>query len=220
MVIECLSIDAADVRKLLGAASGDGALLYLYIHSGGDPADAAKALHFSQSRMSCAAATLRQLGLWPEERKNPIAPGERPSYSEKDVLEAMDGNSSFRMLYGEVQRLLGRNLNTEELKILLGFVRYLGLPAEVISVLEERTSFYFRRRKLPRFGFNRRLQCSCGIDAFLHRFRRSSVQPQHCSGSGMVGFCTLQDRSNRFGGPLARRSMDGCLHRQLGCKGS
>lgn len=135
MTIECLSIDAADVRKLLGAASGDGALLYLYIHSGGDPANAAKALHFSQSRMSCAAATLRQLGLWPEERKNPIAPGERPSYSEKDVLEAMDSNSSFRMLYGEVQRLLGRNLNTEELKILLGFVRYLGLPAEVISVL-------------------------------------------------------------------------------------
>ena len=135
MTIECLSIDAADVRKLLGAASGDGALLYLYIRSGGDPADAAKALHFSQSRMSCAAATLRQLGLWPEERKNPIAPGERPSYSEQDVLEAMDGNSSFRMLYGEVQRLLGRNLNTEELKILLGFVRYLGLPAEVISVL-------------------------------------------------------------------------------------
>ena len=38
-------------------------------------------------------------------------------------------------LYGEVQRLLGRNLNTEELKILLGFVRYLGLPVEVISML-------------------------------------------------------------------------------------
>ena len=34
-----------------------------------------------------------------------------------------------------MQRLLGRTLNTEELKILLGFVRYLGLPCEVISVL-------------------------------------------------------------------------------------
>ena len=41
----------------------------------------------------------------------------------------------FRSLYGEVQRLLGRNLNTEELKILLGFVRYLGLPGDVISLL-------------------------------------------------------------------------------------
>lgn len=135
MNIESLQIDTVDVRKLLGAASGDAALLYLYIHSGGTANDAANALRFSESRMTCAAATLRQLGLWPEERKNPIAPGERPSYSEKDVLQAMDNDQSFRMLYGEVQRLLGRNLNTEELKILLSFTRYLGLPSEVISIL-------------------------------------------------------------------------------------
>ena len=133
--MEFLTIEGADVRKLLGAASGDAALLYLYIHSGADLAGAQKALNFTQTRMTCAAATLRQLGLWPEERKNPIAPGERPSYSEKDVLDAMDTDKPFRLLYGEVQRLMGRSLNTEELKILLGFIRYLGLPAEVISVL-------------------------------------------------------------------------------------
>jgi DnaD/phage-associated family protein len=135
MSMELLTIEQADVRKLLGAASGDAALLYLYIHSGADTAGAEKALGFTQTRMSCAAATLRQLGLWPEERKSPIIPGERPDYSEKDVLDAMDKDKSFRLLYGEVQRLMGRSLNTEELKILLGFIRYLGLPAEVISVL-------------------------------------------------------------------------------------
>ena len=135
MNIENLTIEASDLRKLLGAASGDAALLYLYIHSGAEPAGAEKALGFTGTRMSCATATLRQLGLWPEARKNPIMPGERPSYSEKDVMEAMDGDNSFRLLYGEVQRLMGRSLNTEELKILLGFIRYLGLPAEVISVL-------------------------------------------------------------------------------------
>ena len=75
------------------------------------------------------------LGLWPEENRSTIAPGERPQYSEKDVLEAMDQQASFRLLRGEVQRLLGRNLNTEDLKILLGFLHYLGLPSEVISVL-------------------------------------------------------------------------------------
>jgi DnaD/phage-associated family protein len=47
----------------------------------------------------------------------------------------MDTDVDFRGLYGEIQRVLGRTLNTEELKILLGFVRYLGLPADVISVL-------------------------------------------------------------------------------------
>lgn len=129
-----LTIEKCQLEKLLCAASGDAALLYLYLQSGNDPAGAEKALHLSDARLSCAGATLRQLGLWQEQRTR-IIPGERPSYSETDVLQAMDTDRSFRALYGEVQRLLGRNMNTEELKILLGFVRYLGLPEEVISVL-------------------------------------------------------------------------------------
>jgi len=135
MNTEMIHIDSGDVRRLLASGSGDAALLYLYIHSGNDHTQAEKALHFSSTRMSCAAATLRQLGLWPEERKSPIIPGERPNYTETDVLQAMDTDNAFRLLYGEVQRLLGRGLNTEELKILLSFVRYLGLPNEVISVM-------------------------------------------------------------------------------------
>ena len=135
MTIEAVKIPQSDVRKLLSAASPDAALLYIFLNSGNRPEEAGNNLNLSESRLSCAAATLRQLGLWPEESPSRIAPGERPSYSERDVLEAMDGDGSFRSLYGEVQRLLGRTLNTEELKILLGFVRYLGLPAEVISVL-------------------------------------------------------------------------------------
>lgn len=135
MNIPSLHIDSADLRKLFGTASGDAALLYLFIRSGNVPEQAVEQLHFTATRFSCAAATLRQLGLWPEETRSTIAPGERPQYSEKDVLQAMDQESSFRLLRGEVQRLLGRNLNTEDLKILLGFVHYLGLPTEVISVL-------------------------------------------------------------------------------------
>ena len=135
MNTESLYIDEADLRKLLAAASGDAALLYLFIRSGKDPAGAEAELKLSQTRFQCAAATLRQLGLWPEPKPQSVELGERPSYSEQDVIHAMEGDNSFRMLYGEVQRLLGRNMNTEELKILLSFVRYLGLPTEVISVL-------------------------------------------------------------------------------------
>ena len=135
MNIESVNIDKAEVRKLLSAASGDGALLYIYLRSGNDPREAEETLNMSQSRVSCAMATLRQLGLWCDDKACHILTGERPSYSERDVLEAADTDTSFRSLCGEVQRLLGRSLNTEELKILLGFVRYLGLPADVISVL-------------------------------------------------------------------------------------
>lgn len=131
---EC-TVDRSSVQKLLSAASGDAALLYLYIQSGNDPAEAKSALRLTAGRYQCAAATLRQLGLWPEEKTRFIPSGERPQYSEQDVSSAMNQSGEFRRLYGEIQRLLGRTLNTEELKIVLGFVRYLGLPADVICVL-------------------------------------------------------------------------------------
>lgn len=135
MNTESIVLNSGDVRKLLSAASPDAALLYIYITAGNPPQDAAGRLNLSESRIGCAAATLRQLGLWPEEQTRYIPTGERPNYSETDVLRAMDGDRSFRALYGEVQRMLGRALNTEELKILLGFVRYLGMSPDVITIL-------------------------------------------------------------------------------------
>ena len=130
-----LHIPKAQVHKLLCAKNPDAALLYLYLHSGNDAASAEAALQMSATRFAHANATLRQLGLWTEPKNTPVFSGERPQYSERDVLGAMDSDNSFQSLYREVQRVLGRTLNTEELKILLGFIRYLGLPADVISVL-------------------------------------------------------------------------------------
>lgn len=135
MISVPLNIPAGDIQKLLAAASPDASLLYLYMKAGNPLASSETELSLSPSRVNCAAATLRQLGLIADERPSPMLPGERPSYSEQDVLTAMDEDNTFRGLYSEVQRLLGKTLNTEELKILLGFTRYLGMPADVISVL-------------------------------------------------------------------------------------
>lgn len=130
-----LNLSAGDVQKLLAAASPDASLLYIYIKAGNPISSAEVELSLSPSRIGCAEITLRQLGLIADERPAPMLPGERPSYSEQDVLTAMEEDNSFRSLYSEIQRLLGKTLNTEELKILLGFTRYLGMPADVISVL-------------------------------------------------------------------------------------
>ncbi len=132
---EHITIQAQAARRLLAAGSGDAALLYIYILSGGDLAGAMQALGMTAPRFDCAAATLRQLGLVGEEKKAPIPSIQCPSYGEQDVISAMNTDEEFRLLYGEIQRLLGRSMNTEELKVLLSLTRYLGLPGEVISVL-------------------------------------------------------------------------------------
>ena len=130
-----LNIEKVNVHKLLCAASGDAALLYLYLQSGNPVAAATAQLHMTQRQLDCALALLRQTGLYSDEKPATFQSGERPAYSETDVERAMDHDNDFRSLYGEIQRLLGKPLNTEELKILLGFNRYLGMPNEVISVL-------------------------------------------------------------------------------------
>ena len=128
-------IDGLTAQKLLSAANGDVALLYIYTQAGNSLDNAQADLHLTASRYQCAAATLRQLGLWEDKKSSFLEGGEPPRYSEQDVMESMNRDSDFHALYQEIQSLLGRTLNVEELKIVLGFVRYLGLPADVICVL-------------------------------------------------------------------------------------
>lgn len=129
-----VKISAEHAANLLKAANPDATLLYLYLLCGNPMESAETDLNLSAVRLQCAAALLRQAGLL-EERKAALMVGERPAYTERDVLSAVHEDMDFRSLYGEVQRLLGKSLNTEELKILLGFVRYLGMSAEVIIML-------------------------------------------------------------------------------------
>ena len=129
-----LSLPKQDIRKLLGAASGDAALLYLYLKAGFDPDQARTALQMNAHQYDCALASLRQMGLI-EERPRYQEAGERPVYTEVDIAREMDKGKSFGLLIGEVQRRLGRTLSTEELKIVLSLRDYLRLPDEVISIL-------------------------------------------------------------------------------------
>ena len=134
MRVEKVTLSEKELQKLFGIGNGDAALLYIYLRSGNSIHTAAE-LGLNPNQLSLAEAMLRQMGLWEEEKKASFVPGERPAYSENDVISAMDSDGDFRSLYGEIQRLLGKNLNTEELKLLLGFSRYLGLSNDVISVL-------------------------------------------------------------------------------------
>ena len=133
MRVSQVDIAKNDAEKLLAAVSPDGALLYLYLKCGNAIDTAGQDLHMSQTRLQCAGATLRQLGLYQEE-KHTVISGERPRYTEEDVLGAQQ-DMEFISLRREWERILGKTLTTEELKILLGMIRYLGMPTEVIFML-------------------------------------------------------------------------------------
>lgn len=150
MYTKDLELPQIEVHKLLSAGSGDAALLHLYLRCGNPPGEAEATLGMSAARYSCAAATLRQLGLWPEETTILRPAQQPPQYTEEDVTQAMNRSEEFRLLVGEVQRALGRILTTEELKILLSFRNYLDLPVEVVSML-----VCYCKERLRRKGSNR-----------------------------------------------------------------
>lgn len=132
---EPLLIPADAAQRLLAAANGDAALLYLYLFENCPLSGAQTALRMTQARYDLACATLQQLGLWPQEARTHLDASQAPVYTEQDVIRETRTSREFEAITGETQRRLGRVLSNEELKILLSIYRYLGLPGEVISIL-------------------------------------------------------------------------------------
>ncbi len=139
-----ISILQEAVTKLLGLASGDAALLYIYILSRGghyDPADAAQAIHRSQLQVENAMEALERLELVAsraEKARPPERPGpsdERPQYTIEDVRRVIEYDPSFRALVPEVQMALGGYLSSEGLMKLLNIYDNLKLSSEVILTL-------------------------------------------------------------------------------------
>lgn len=150
MNIRDISLNQTELHKLLTAGDGDAALVYLCLQCGNTPKEAELSLGLSATRFGRAIATLRQLGLWQEESHRVLLSQQPPQYTEQDVMTALSHSEDFPMLTGEVQRVLGRILSTEELKILLTFRNYLGLPMEVINLL-----VCYCKERMRRRGSNR-----------------------------------------------------------------
>jgi hypothetical protein len=134
--MDTMVLQKEEVNRLLSADNGDAALLFLYLKDGGAPEKAAAALHFSPSRLDCAAAALRGAGLLAAVQPGRSADGAQAQCSDEALLRALEQKQSgFRQLVGEVQRRFGRTLSTEELRTLLSITENLGLPYEVVGAL-------------------------------------------------------------------------------------
>jgi len=132
-----LSLAAGAADRLIGAGSGDAALLYLHLlRSGGTyrTADAAKALQWEPARCDAALSLLKKLELADGEPE-PAQPqrDEPPEYTSADINRELEHEGSpFPGLVQEVQRRLGKVLSTNDLKCLYTVYDFTGLPPEVI----------------------------------------------------------------------------------------
>lgn len=132
-----LSLHRKAADKLIASGNGDAALLYLCFLTGKD----GSALRWDPDRLDKAHQTLLELGLADPEQPAVTPPPEKmedvtpPTYSTQDVLKALKEDNPFAGLVPEVEKLLGRTLLTEDVKILLYLTRYLGLPPEVVLML-------------------------------------------------------------------------------------
>jgi hypothetical protein len=144
---EAVAIPLGDIERLLAAGNGDAALLYLHIlRNGGilDGATAATDLHRSDRDIRQTAERLCQMGILTGaapapsqgERPRPRLPEkELPEYQAQDVVRQGMESPAFQSLVEETTKLLGRLLNTAELKKLYGIFSDLALPPEVIVML-------------------------------------------------------------------------------------
>lgn len=144
-----LALPKRELEKIITAHDGDMALLYLYwrLHGTGGE-EAARDLCMTSAAVDAAEEKLLRLGISsrrgrpasadhtepaPEKKLSPAE--EMPSYTGEDIANRGESDPAFASVIHEAQNLMGRQLATNDLKILMGIYDYLGLPAEVIMVL-------------------------------------------------------------------------------------
>ena len=149
---------ADQIDRLLGRGDGDAALLYLCLlrNDGAiEPQSLMQSLRFSELRLRAAETALQELGLIDRPvRPQPQEPAQEPvAYTTEEVRRALEEDGEFRMLTDQTQNLLGKRLNTTDLKSLMNLYSAVGLPADVIFLLERaahllgRAAAYLREYK-------------------------------------------------------------------------
>ena len=131
---------ADQIDRLLGRGDGDAALLYLCLlrNDGAiEPQRLMQSLRFSELRLRAAETALQELGLIDRPvRPQPQEPAQEPvAYTTEEVRRALEEDGEFRMLTDQTQNLLGKKLNTTDLKSLMNLYSAVGLPADVIFLL-------------------------------------------------------------------------------------
>jgi len=135
---QILSLPAEAADRLLKAANGDAALLYLALLRHGGTERACRELGWSEQRAAAAFETL--VGLSLAEGTVPVRASTEtgdsaPTYQRSDLAAALRNDGTFRSLSQAMETVLGKPLSDADLQSLYTVYDYLGLPAEVIYLV-------------------------------------------------------------------------------------
>ena len=153
-----LTLPARAARALIAEQNGAAALLYFHMQLNGGRLDAKAAqaeLSLSDESLQKALNVLQQQGLVEPEgsQTRALQSDKRPDYSSNDLTDSITGDHLFKQVTEDVSYKLGRILSNNDLSILLGLYNWLGLSADVISLLVVYSIDEARRRygegKLP-----------------------------------------------------------------------
>lgn len=133
-------ISAADADKLIRAHDADVALLCIYYlrSCSRDIEQAAAELCRTLSEIRAADEKLMRLGILGDKKAEPVPAEpakELPQYTARDISQRSKEDENFSLIVSEGERVLGRKLNSNDLKVLFGIYDYLALPVEVILVM-------------------------------------------------------------------------------------
>lgn len=135
-----LAVPVDDADRLLALSDGSAALLYLYaLRRGGgfSLSDAAKDLRRTENEISKTLSLLKTAGLLSDQTSGVALPrGEMPEYDAEDIVLRSRDDGQFEAIVEETQLVIGRTLSGADLKVLFGIYDNLGLPAEVIFLIE------------------------------------------------------------------------------------
>ena len=148
---EFCSLPASDADKLLAAADGGCALLYIYLLRRGRSPDGeiCRALGMSRRALAAAAAKLRTMGLLSGESGADAPADALPEYTAEEIVRRSGGDGAFGEALAECERVLGHALSGADTRTLFGIYDFLGLPVDVIMLLLNHCAGECRRRYGP-----------------------------------------------------------------------
>ena len=106
-----------------------------------------------------------------EDRRTVEPAEDLPQYSSEDISRRGKNDSAFSAVLAQTEQVIGRKLNSNDMRVIFGVYDYLGIPAEVIVMLLT----YCAEQYQERYGSSRRPSAQA-IERLAYEWARQEIR--------------------------------------------